>query len=105
MQGREQTELPIEQKLSGKGLPVQAISGIKTMFRLWTKKVWNFVLEAKDLKPTAVAGYKIRRMFRQKSNDNAATNTAASQQAQPAAQVIRIPKEVKDERFFLEKIK
>jgi tetratricopeptide (TPR) repeat protein len=83
----------ISEKLSEKGLPVQAISGIKAFFKLWTQKVWHFVLEAKDLKPTAVAGYKIRKMFRQQPKE------------QTALQKLQGPKETKDEKFFLGQIK
>ena len=54
---------PIQEKLSSKGLPIVAISKARATLNLWGKKTWNFVLEAKDLRPSALAGYKIRKLF------------------------------------------
>jgi len=51
------------QKLLAKGLPAQAFSKVATFFKLWTKKIWNFILEAKDLKPHAAAGYRMQKIF------------------------------------------
>ena len=56
-------ETPIEQKLSKKGLPALAASKTWSFIKYWLKKIWNFALEAKDLKPADSAGYKIRRLF------------------------------------------
>lgn len=50
-------------RLSGKGLPAMAVSKIQSTLRAWIKKIWNFALEAKDAKPHALAGYRIRKMF------------------------------------------
>jgi tetratricopeptide (TPR) repeat protein len=59
----EQTHETAHEKLSKKGLPVLAVSKAKSIGRFWSQKIWHFVLEAKDLKPTAATGYKIRKMF------------------------------------------
>ena len=56
-------ELEANEKLQEKGLPAQAVSKVKVKMTLFTKKVWNFVLEAKDLKPHALAGYKMKKIF------------------------------------------
>lgn len=53
----------VQKKLAKKGLPVVAFSKIKTFGRYWLQKIWHYMLEAKDLKPGASAGYKIRKMF------------------------------------------
>ena len=53
----------VHEKLAKKGLPVIAFSKVKTLSRFWVQKVWHYMLEAKDLKPSAAASYKIRKMF------------------------------------------
>lgn len=53
----------VEKNLEQKGLPAVAISRLRTALKLSSKKLWNFVLEAKDLKPAAIAGYKIKKIF------------------------------------------
>ncbi len=49
--------------LMQKGLPIQAISTIKVGLTYITKKVWHFILEAKDLRPQAATGYRIKKLF------------------------------------------
>ncbi len=55
-------------KLVDKGVPAIAISKIKTFFMYWGKKLWHFVLEAKDLRPQAIAGYRMRKLFGQRQS-------------------------------------
>ena len=50
-------------KLAAKGLPVEALSKVKSTLAYWIKKAWNFILEAKDLKPHAAAGYRMKKIF------------------------------------------
>lgn len=50
-------------KLLAKGLPAQAISKIRVAVFFAVKKVWHFVLEAKDLRPTAQMGYQMKKIF------------------------------------------
>lgn len=52
-----------EEKLAKKGLPIIAFSFLKERGKFWTKKIWQFSLEAKDLKPGTFVGYKIRKLF------------------------------------------
>ena len=52
-----------EEKLIKKGLPAQAISVVRVTVIATAQKAWNFVLEAKDLKPHAAAGYKIKKII------------------------------------------
>lgn len=54
---------PVEQKLAIKGLPVVAVFWLKSFTKWWVKKIWNFILEAKDLRPSALNGYKIKKIF------------------------------------------
>jgi Flp pilus assembly protein TadD len=100
-------ELPPEQRLTEKGLPVIAISKIRTLFRLWFRKIWNFVLEAKDLKPTSLAGYKIKKIFKSRPPqlNRPAASAALPQSINPVAPVVVEPQPVKDENFYLEAIK
>ena len=49
--------------LLDKGLPAVAISKTKAFLKLRGGQVWNFMLEAKDLKHASVAGYRIKKMF------------------------------------------
>lgn len=93
----ENEEDPVEilEKLSQKGLPTIAISRISYYGKLWKKKLWNFLLEAKDLKPTAVAGYKIKKIFGKQASSS-----------QPSVAQVNLPTEiVKDEDYYLEAIK
>ena len=60
----EQTEhVENQQRLLEKGLPAQTISKIKVKLQTLLRRAWNFVLEAKDLKPHAEAGYKMKKIF------------------------------------------
>lgn len=56
-------EAEAHEVLQDKGLPAQAISKIKVAVTFAVKKTWNFILEAKDLKPHAAAGYKMKKLF------------------------------------------
>jgi tetratricopeptide (TPR) repeat protein len=83
-----------QEKLLTKGLPAITISKIKTFLKFWGKKIWNFALEAKDLKPSALAGYKIKKIFGNRfAKPEAKTSAPASTQ------------EVKDEQYLLNIIK
>lgn len=53
----------VEQKLEDRGLPTVNISKVKSKAKLWSKKSWDFILEAKDLKQTAKAGYTVKKIF------------------------------------------
>ena len=63
VQQQEEIAETVHEKLSRKGLPVLAVSKLRSLGKFWGQKIWHFVLEAKDLKPGATAGYKIRKMF------------------------------------------
>lgn len=64
----EEKEIPEHShlKLRQKGLPAVAASKVKTLAKLLIIKVWNFALEAKDLKPASAAGYRIKKFFGQR---------------------------------------
>ncbi len=81
-------------KLQDKGLPTRAISKVRTLLKLWAKKIWRFALEAKDLKPHALAGYRIRKMFGPRYLEQKPALTAAAS-----------TEEVKSEQYFLNIIK
>ncbi|MBI5530168.1 MAG: tetratricopeptide repeat protein [Candidatus Doudnabacteria bacterium] len=87
-------EPPADQKLQAKGLPAEAFSKVGSIFKLWTKKAWNFILEAKDMKPHAVTGYQMKKIFGGKLPTF----------KKPAAKAIST-REVKDEKYYLELIK
>src|ERR1041385_4107097 len=90
---REANELPVEEKLSRKGLPAIAISKINVGLKVSRKKIWNFLLEAKDLKPGSLAGYKIKKLFGPKQQTKLADITGPQ------------PVDFRDEQHFLELIK
>jgi tetratricopeptide (TPR) repeat protein len=94
---REQEAPPAEEKLRGKGLPTQAVSSAYGMLRVWSRKVWNYVLEAKDLKPATVTGYKIKKIFGEKQK-------LSEMPTIPSAMEKDLEKP-KDEHFYLEVIK
>ncbi len=87
-----------EKLLFAKGLPAEAISKTKGAIKLWLKKIWNFILEAKDLKPANPVGYRIKQIFhasrpvKQHKTDISLT--------QPQQQAPR-----QDEAYFFELIK
>ena len=58
-----QQEQNIRQKIAEKGLPVIAISKIKVQIKYLVKKIWQFALEAKGLRPAAATGYRIKKIF------------------------------------------
>lgn len=88
-------ELDPGKRLLAKGLPAQAFSKISTFLKFWVKKIWNFILEAKDLKPHAAAGYRIKKMFNQGLLSGFRTTAAAPITTH----------EVKSERYYLDMIK
>lgn len=97
LQEKQQQNPSVEEKLQDKGLPATAVSSAKAALKVWFKKAWNFVLEAKDLKPTAVTGYKIKQIFREKQRlSELPTIPSAMEKAQ---------EKPKDEQFYLEVIK
>lgn len=91
--------------LLDKGLPTQAASKIKTWFKFWLGKIWNFMLEAKDLKPAASTGYQIRKLFGKKpvimpTQPNPLPKAAEPQKPEPLIE----PRE-KNEQYYLAVIK
>lgn len=82
-------------KLLAKGLPAQAFSKIATFLKFWSRKIWNFILEAKDLRPHAAAGYRMQKIFRGKL-----PGFKAAAPLQPIT-----THEVKSERYYLDTIK
>lgn len=84
------------EKISEKGLPAMAISTIKSQIKVWGNKAWHFMLEAKDLKPTAVAGYKIKKIFGKQA--------ASAVKQLPPTLPTRVVEE-KNEEYYLAEIK
>jgi tetratricopeptide (TPR) repeat protein len=64
LEEKEKNRESTEEKLAKKGLPIITISFIKEKGKFWTKKIWQFALEAKDLRPGAFVGYRIRKLFK-----------------------------------------
>jgi len=81
-------------RLMMKGMPAVAISNVKSFLLIWIKKIWNFALEAKDLKPSAAASYKIKKILGNRMPF-----------AKPAISAPVSTDEVKNEKYFLNIIK
>src|SRR5579863_8537508 len=94
-QNEEQEQPSAQTKLVEKGLPALAASKIRVTAVLITKKVWNFILEAKDLKPHSTAGYKMKKIF-----SNKLPGFNKSQGARPLTTA-----EVRNEQYYLDRIK
>ena len=91
-QQQEQPQLTADKKLLQKGLPAQAISRLRFALSFATGKLWNFILEAKDLKPHAAVGYQMKKIFGGKL-------PTFTKQASPPVSVVR------DESYLLEIIR
>jgi tetratricopeptide (TPR) repeat protein len=91
-------ETPVNEKLQHKGLPVQAISKLRPIMNLLSKKIWNFMLEAKDLKPAAIPGYKFKKIFGRRF-------MAQAKQQQATLAKPTTTAEIKGEKYFLELIR
>ncbi len=91
---KEVQEPSADKKLLAKGLPAEALSKIKTNVTFWVKKTWIFILEAKDLKPHAAAGYRMKKIF----------NRSIPSFKKPIPAPITTH-EVKNEQYFLDMIK
>jgi len=91
--GNQAEEAEAHEILQDKGLPAQAISKIKVAVTFAVKKSWNFILEAKDLKPHAAAGYKMKKLF-------AALPGFKKQDIHPV-----LSADVKNEQYYLDQIK
>lgn len=50
-----------EGKLAEKGLPARSAVRSKMLLKLWARRAWNFILEAKDLRHGSLVGYRIRK--------------------------------------------
>lgn len=100
--GKEDSEMTpkenIHSLLSSKGLPAKTISKSKTWLKIWVKKSWNFILEAKDLKPTNAVGYKFKKIFQIKA-------PAPVLRTEVNLQSIPVPQIVKDENYYFDLIK
>lgn len=99
-----------EEKLAKKGLPTIAFSIFKEKGKFWTKRIWQFALEAKDLKPSAFVGYKIRKLFgyieiSQKTQSGAGTKGANSEQSLQQTKTSKEPDKDEKEKTILEAIK
>lgn len=101
LQSREDLADP-HAKLRQKGLPAEAASKVKAWVKLLAKKVWNFALEAKDLKPAAATGYRIKKIFRAGAAQTQA-GQAYSSDSQATSGNAEAP--VRDEHYFLEQIR
>ncbi len=83
-----------DKKLLAKGLPAEAFSKVKTNVQFWIKKTWIFILEAKDLKPHAAAGYRMKKIF---------SRSKPPEKKSPPAPITT--HEVKNEQYYLYMIK
>ena len=88
-------EADARENLLAKGLPAKAFSKVATFVKFWTRKIWNFVLEAKDLRPHAAAGYRMQKIF---------NGRLPGFKPAPAPQPITTH-EVKSEQYYLDIIK
>jgi len=55
-----------EEEQHSSGVPAQAPSGWRVAFVFALKRLWHFILEAKDLKPQAHTAYRIKKIFKKK---------------------------------------
>jgi len=88
-------ETGVREKLLAKGLPARAFSKVSTFVKFWTRKIWNFILEAKDLRPHAAAGYRMQKIF-----NGRLPGFKPALAPQPIT-----THEVKSERYYLDMIK
>lgn len=61
--GEEEKESAPHEKLTKKGLPAESFSKIRHHLVFWVKKIWRFVLEAKEITPSGSAVLKVKRLF------------------------------------------
>ncbi len=91
---------PLAQKIKLKGLPWLDIPKFRTYFQRQSQRLWHFLLEAKDLRPSAAVGYRVKKIF---------GRNAVSAAALPAARPIPAQAENQtgepDDNYYLEKIK
>ena len=95
-QAKQGNHAEVVEKLSQKGLPAMAISKLRSGATIWKNKTWNFLLETKDLKPTSVAGYRIKQIFGKQ---------AAGLPPVAAAPQHTTTQDVRTEKYFLDEIK
>ncbi len=96
---QESFKMPVEEKLKAKGLPTVTISKIKSFLTFRIGKLWQFMLEAKDLKPGFKGNYQIRKLFK------FTKQTQKANESQKPENPEIIAKPVMDEAYFLEAIK
>lgn len=91
-----------QDRLKQKGVPVEQTSAVKAFLLFWSKRVWQFLLEAKDIRHTGVVQYRIKQMF-QKTKPVAQSKVIKDPQAVPVEEAAVV--ESQDEVYYLEKIK
>jgi len=97
-------EQSIDEKFEAKGLGEPSVSKLKYLLILWWKKFFNFVLEAKDLKPSAKAGYQIKKIFR-KRTAKLEESQARRESLNPEKTKAPEEQKEKDENYYLAQIK
>lgn len=90
----ENQETAAAEKLIQKGLPALGFSKARVFIVSSLKKIWNFALEAKDLKPHAAVGYRMKKIFGGKQPGTTAQPRSLSHAL-----------ETKNENYFLDRIK
>ncbi len=65
--GGKEKEQPAHEKLTKKGLPAESFSKIRHHVVFWVKKIWRFILEAKEITPSGSAVLKVKRLFAARS--------------------------------------
>ncbi len=91
---------PLAQKITLKGLPWLDIPKFRAYFKRQTQRLWHFLLEAKDLRPSGVVGYRVKKIFGRNAV-SASEQPTSTFQTPSAEEEITEP----DEDYFLEKIK
>jgi tetratricopeptide (TPR) repeat protein len=56
-------------KLKYKGIPAESFSKVKAFIKFWLHKLWSAALEAKDLTPHQPSAYKLKKIFRFKTEN------------------------------------
>jgi tetratricopeptide (TPR) repeat protein len=90
----------LAQKITQKGLPWLDIPKFQTYFKRQGQRLWHFLLEAKDLRPSAAVGYRVKKIFGRNAVSATALPAVQPAQIQTASQP-----EQPDETYYLEKIK
>lgn len=99
---KKELETESTEMLSQKGVPVMVFSRVRVFVIFWLKRIWQFLLEVKDMGHTPAINYKIKKILKEPIRFKTKKQNIAPN-SQPLEEQLSL--ESHDEVYYLERIK